>query len=278
MGQPLGYVVEHVAAGYDRRPKVRAHFEPVKGMLGPEVVLDVAQVGSRAHRLRAWWTNLEGAPLLRVAVAAQVRPAGLFVQQVLGAGRRARPPRSVDVAPWAKVETPGAPRRALNTFVSYGGSYAFSRGGGGVLACTQRDGQVTFEEPTAEERELAMGFPRGFSAAPGVSEATRRELLGQAMDLNSLMWILAACPEEGGTRRTAKLQAGGEKRTGETLANLQLQARGRGALGQQGCRWECEVTSQGWLGNNWGRWRGAPGTRRGGLEGRGRKVLVVLAV
>jgi hypothetical protein len=52
------------------------------------------------------------------------------------------------------------------------------------LACTQRDGRVTFEEPTAEERELAMGFPRGFSAATGLSESTRRELLGQAMDLN----------------------------------------------------------------------------------------------
>jgi hypothetical protein len=89
-GRPLGYLIEHVAAGYDRRPKVRAHFEAVRGLLGPEVVLDAALVDSRAHRLRAWWTNLEGVPLLRAAVAAQVRPAGLFVYQVLGTGRRAR--------------------------------------------------------------------------------------------------------------------------------------------------------------------------------------------
>jgi hypothetical protein len=232
-GQPLGYLIEHVAAGYDRRKKVLKHFEAVRGLLGPEVVLDAALLGSRAHRLRAWWTNLEGIPLLRAAVAAQVRPPGLFVHQVLGPGRRARPPKTVGVAPWAKVETLGAPRRALNTFVSYGGSYAFSRGGGGVLACTQPDGRVTFEEPTSEERELAMGFPRGFTAAPGVSEATRQELLGQAMDLNLVMWLLAAC-QVGGLRRLAKLQAGGEAGQARAPANFAVGAQEKGAGGARG--------------------------------------------
>lgn len=82
------------------------------------------------------------------------------------------------MAPWAKVEVLGDERRALNTFVSYSRSYAFSRSVGGVLQCTHPDGTVTFEEPNAVERELAMGCPQGFTAAPVVSEATRRELLG----------------------------------------------------------------------------------------------------
>jgi hypothetical protein len=66
-----------------------------------------------------------------------------------------------------------------------------------VLACVQPSGAVTYEEPTAEERELAMGFPRGFTAARAIFEHTRRELLGQAMDLNSVMWILAAARAAG---------------------------------------------------------------------------------
>jgi site-specific DNA-cytosine methylase len=107
-GRPLGYVLEHVAAGFDKRPKVREHFAAVRGLLGPELVMDAAQVGSRAHRLRAWWTNLEGIPLLRAVMANQTRPPGLFVHQVLRTGRRAKPPRSAGVAPWAKVD----PRRA----------------------------------------------------------------------------------------------------------------------------------------------------------------------
>jgi hypothetical protein len=228
-GHPLGYILEHVAAGLDKRPKVREHFAAVRGLLGPQLVMGAAQVGSRAHRLRAWWTNLEGTPLLRAAMANQTRPPGLFVHQVLGRGRRAKTPLSAGVAPWARVETPGQPRRALNTFVSYGGSYAFSWGGGGVLACTQPGGQVTFEEPSAEERELAMGFSRGVTAAVGLSEATRRELLGQAMDLNSLMWVVAAS-QAGACRRVHHSAAGGDGPEAQTLQSLAA-LRAAGASG-----------------------------------------------
>jgi hypothetical protein len=229
-GQPLGYLIEHVFAGGDKRPRVQSHFEGVRGILGPELVLDAAQLGSRAHRLRAWWTNLEGMALLRAALKAQTRPPNHFVHQVLGPGRRARMPKSPGVLPWAKVEIPGEPRPALNTFVSYGGSYAFSQGGGGVLACVQPNGAVTYEEPTAEERDLAMGFPRGFTAARGVSEPTRRELLGQAMDLNSVMWILAVAREAGQRRAPLGGEAVGAARAAVGHgAGLQQRARLEGA-------------------------------------------------
>jgi hypothetical protein len=45
-GRPLGYVIEHVAAGFDRQPKVRKHYAAARGLLGPEVVFDEAQVRS----------------------------------------------------------------------------------------------------------------------------------------------------------------------------------------------------------------------------------------
>jgi hypothetical protein len=234
---PLGYLIEHVSAGSDRQPRVREHFAAVRGVLGPELVLDAAQLGSRAHRLRAWWTNLEGMALLRAALGAQVRPRGLFVHQVLGPERRAKTPMSTGVLPWAKVEIPGEARRALNTFVSYGGSYAFSRSGGGVLACIQPNGGTSYEEPTAEERELAMGFPRGFTAAKEVSEHTRRELLGHAMDLNSVMWVLAASRSAGAKRSplggeavSVRLLAAG----GVTAQNIGPGATGQGAGGARG--------------------------------------------
>jgi hypothetical protein len=192
-------------------------------------------------------------------MANQTRPPGLFVHQVLGRGRRAKPPQSTGMAPWAKVETPGAPPRALNTFVSYGGSYAFSRGGGGVLACTQPNGEVTFEEPTAKERKLAMGFPRGFSAAAGLSESTRRELLGQAMDLNSLTWVLAAC-RASALRKTPRSAAEGEAEcpSGQArLSSAALHTVGTSA-GGAGRRPEVEGASSGATD------RGAGGARGGG--------------
>jgi hypothetical protein len=45
-------------------------------------------------------------------------------------------------------------------------------------------------KPNANERERAMGFPTGLTLIPSISEASRRQVLGQAMDLNYLTWIV----------------------------------------------------------------------------------------
>jgi hypothetical protein len=51
----------------------------------------------------------------------------------------------------------------------------------------------TYEEPSADERERAMGFLTGTTAAPDLSEGQRRFLLGQAIDLNTLVWVCGLC-------------------------------------------------------------------------------------
>jgi hypothetical protein len=45
-------------------------------------------------------------------------------------------------------------------------------------------------EPNADERERAMDCPTSTTQVPGISEQQRRFLLGQAMDLNCLTWIV----------------------------------------------------------------------------------------
>jgi hypothetical protein len=45
-------------------------------------------------------------------------------------------------------------------------------------------------EPNADERERAMGFPTSTTNVHGMSEQQRRFLLGQAMDLNCLTWVV----------------------------------------------------------------------------------------
>ena len=49
------------------------------------------------------------------------------------------------------------------------------------------------EEPQADERERAMGFPTGTTAAPELTESQRRQILGQAMDLTSMVWFVGVC-------------------------------------------------------------------------------------
>jgi hypothetical protein len=42
--------------------------------------------------------------------------------------------------------------------------------------------------PSVEAREALMGFRVGETAAPGLSDAQRVQLLGQCTDLNTLTW------------------------------------------------------------------------------------------
>jgi hypothetical protein len=46
-------------------------------------------------------------------------------------------------------------------------------------------------EPNADEKERVMGFPIGVTLVPSISEASRQQVLGQAMDLNCLTWIVS---------------------------------------------------------------------------------------
>ena len=46
-------------------------------------------------------------------------------------------------------------------------------------------------KPSADERERAMGFATGVTAIPSISEASCRQVLGQAMDMNCLTWIIS---------------------------------------------------------------------------------------
>jgi hypothetical protein len=77
---------------------------------------------------------------------------------------------------------------ALPTFVSFPASHAYREGGPGLVwdTCLQQ-----LVEPNTDERERAMGFPTGMPFVPSIFEASCRQVLGQAMDLNYLTWIVS---------------------------------------------------------------------------------------
>src|SRR5450759_4654155 len=107
---------------------------------------------------------------------------------ILDAGRRSQAMGRDDLPPLAVVNKVGLPRAALPTLLSFLASHAY-RQGGSSLVWDERLQQLV--KPNADERERAMGFPTGTTAMSGFSEATRRQLLGQAMDLNCLSWVLS---------------------------------------------------------------------------------------
>jgi hypothetical protein len=60
--------------------------------------------------------------------------------------------------PWFFANTIGKPRGVRPTFVSFRGAHAFQGDGPGLV---YRHASATWDEPSPEERERAMGFQAG---------------------------------------------------------------------------------------------------------------------
>ncbi|CAM6115131.1 unnamed protein product [Calypogeia fissa] len=198
--RPPTYILENVPVLGDTRAQVLASVHQVRFWLGPAVLLDAASVGSRAHRPRLWWTNLLPREVLRRAFDVVQRPSDLTVDSILDGGRRSQVVRTADRSPMARVNIVGQLRAALPTLLSAPASYAYRDAGPGLVWDT---GVQQLVEPNADERERAMGFSTGVTAVPSISEASRRQVLGQAMDLNCLTWIFSLGMAEQRRLRTA---------------------------------------------------------------------------
>jgi hypothetical protein len=85
---------------------------------------------------------------------------------------------------------PGQPRRVWPTLVAYPLSRAFLPGMGGSIWVAST-GQHT--EPSPDERERAIGYPTGATAAPGVTEQQRHTITGRCMDAYAMQSLLALC-------------------------------------------------------------------------------------
>lgn len=230
---PPAYILENVPLLGDVRERVVASVHQVRSWIGQAVLLDAARVGSRAHRPRLWWTNLVPTEVLKRAFDGIPRSASLVVDDILDVGRRAQAVTQPDRPPLAVVNIVGRPRCALPTFVSHAASYAFRAGGPGLVWDVALRQLV---EPTADERERAMGFATGTTAVGSVSESSRRQVLGQAMDLNCLTWIVSLSIAEQLRMRSAGVTdhplvslrpsraivvvAGGEQMVEEPMAGL----------------------------------------------------------
>eukprot|EP00775_Hariotina_reticulata_P015117 gene15117-biopygen1455 len=190
--QPPGYLLENVPMQYHRNSTIaQQDFHQVTRAIGQPVVLDAAQVGSFAHRLRNFWTNLCFPEQLQAAIQFIQRPPERELSSILAVHRQPMPVARMDRAPQYVCNMPGQARQAWPTIMSRPCSYAFRSGQpGSVIDCSD-PARPQETEPTAVERELAMGYAAGTTAAFGVTEAERCRTLGQCMDANALQVLFA---------------------------------------------------------------------------------------
>jgi len=190
---PVAYVLENVAMQLNfRHWHVRYPvFDELMSRIGRPITFDAVQVGSRAHRVRNFWTNLVEGGRANAVFEHILVPARGPVHDILGHGRV---PQEVRVGETSQsgvsVNETGKPRKAFPTFTSYVQSRAFRPGKAGSIWDANRN---QWDEPNAMEREAAMGYTIGATQAPGVSDVVRRQMLGQAMDVRALVALWMVC-------------------------------------------------------------------------------------
>ena len=201
---PVRYLLENVLCVHPQPPGVAGpfpHLRPsspaivtdelhvIATLHHPTIVLDAPAVGSAAHRLRAYWTNMVSAADFAAAMTAHRRP-DIRLADLLRPHHHPQitQPDRINPPPFHQGNVVGTGRSILPTLVSAPDSYAFRPGREGLLV-DERSRQCV--QPLAEERERCMGYPPGFSAGLP-DERTRTAALGQAFDLNSIITILEA--------------------------------------------------------------------------------------
>ena len=197
---PPLYIVENYAMQHNfASAYIRGEVFPlVCSMLGTPVTIDAVRFGSYAHRLRNFWQNLAPASSLADIIEQIHRPHRLPVDTILDKGRMSAHVAHHDKYPFYPANVKGRPRVALPTLVAYKNSKAFRHADSPGAIYDTYEGRFT--EPNPDERERALGYATGATAAPGVTLAERHEVTGNCIDQAALSNLihLSMCHIEGG--------------------------------------------------------------------------------
>ena len=96
----MAYLLENAPAQFDRRVEVLQDFTVVTHHLGTPFVVDAAQCGSYAHRLRNYWTNLAPLSVLQHSLHGTVRDPHRLVQDILDEDSSPRPVTAQESPPY----------------------------------------------------------------------------------------------------------------------------------------------------------------------------------
>ena len=187
---PMIYILENTYPGARVTPAVKKAGDLVQAFIGAPVIIDAADLGAAAHRVRLFWTNMMQPELLQAALPKLLTPSPPLSSILKGHHIPTMPGHS-DLLPFAPHNLQGGARLCMPTVVSYLKSRAFRPKENG----NPGEGEVfntldnIWEEPDAAEKELLLGYIAGDTAAPGVSEAERAIRLGRALEGNTMRWL-----------------------------------------------------------------------------------------
>ena len=200
--RPPAYLLENTAmqCSPSFTSQLQGDYATICERIGTCVLLDAARVDSCAHRLRDYWTNLADATAIQGRLDLMQRQPAACLQRILEPGRRPKTCRSTNPSPpYYPANTRGQPLVVLPTLMATINSYSFRGEGQGLVL----DASGAAVPLTIAERERALGYAAGCTAAPGLSDADRHRITGNCMDANALhrIFTVALAIQAGADRR-----------------------------------------------------------------------------
>ena len=164
--------------------------ELVQAFLSAPILIDAADLGAAAHRLRLFWTNMIPAATLQSALP-KLLPPFPSLDAILHPYHLPCKIGHTDRLPFAQQNQVGWERVCMPTVVSYLKSNAFrpkvnGDPGEGEVYNIQT---LQWEEPDVEEKEQLLGFRLDDTAAPGVTSELRAIRIGRALEGNTMRWL-----------------------------------------------------------------------------------------
>ena len=186
----LVYILENTYPGEKCTLAVTKAGELVQAFIGAPVIINAADLGAAAHRVRLFWTNVLQPVVLQACLPKLLNPS-TPLSSILKAHHIPTTPGHTDRFPYATLNIQGGARLCMPTVVSYLHSNAFRAKDSGAPGEGQVFNNISndWEEPDAEERELLLGYSAGDTAAPGVSEEDRAIRLGRALEGNTMRYL-----------------------------------------------------------------------------------------
>ena len=153
-------------------------------------MIDAADLGSAAHRVRLFWTNFIKPEQLQEALPTGIKPRP-SLREILNDNHFPSQVGHEDRFPFAKQNRLGIERKCMPTLVSFLRSNAFRTkitGGSGEGEAFNKTTGV-WEEPEVEEKEELMGYVRGATATMNITENQRSIRIGRALDGTTMRWL-----------------------------------------------------------------------------------------
>jgi hypothetical protein len=119
--RPPAFLLENSPMQHNwKSPLIRKkHYPRIVAAIGEPVNFDAAQMGSYAHRVRNYWSNLANPAAIDLVLENVKRPTGRFVSDILDKGTTAQHARSTDFPPAYICNRVGKDMQALPTLVAY---------------------------------------------------------------------------------------------------------------------------------------------------------------